>query len=193
MLSAKIDKLRESFSCVTYRGDQHTHILIEETDRLAKLQKISLAAPNGDWFSITPDKGRGKTATMSSLLAISDGGHIKHHHHCACDNVIFLIRDEKLTVIYIDLKSNNPTGYANQFKSTRQFVRYAIALIEEFHDQKLQITDERYVILYGGKPATLNKKTTVIKPERTTKTSPNSAYKREVLNGDRIYLKELLS
>ncbi len=189
MLSAKIDKLRESLSCVTYRGDQHTHVLIEETDVSAKLRKVTLAIPNGDWISINPDKGRGKAARMSPLLAVKG----KHGHHCACDNVIFLVRDEKLTIIYIDLKSNNPIDYANQFKSTRQFVRYAIALIEEFHSQKLTIMDERYVILYGGKQATLNKKTTVDKLGKLAHTAPNRAYKREVLDNAKIYLKELLS
>ena len=193
MLSAKIDKLRESLSCVTYRGDQHTHVLIEETDVSAKLKKVTLETPNGDWISINPDKGRGRPAKMSPLLAVSGDNNTKHGHHCACDNVIFLVRDEKLTIIYIDLKSSNPTGYANQFKSTSQFVRYAIALIEEFHAHKLTITDERYVILYGGKPATLNKKTTVAKLEKLANTAPNKAYKREVPDGAKIYLKEFLS
>lgn len=193
MLSAEIDKLRESLSCVTYRGDQHTHILIEEIDVSAKLRKVTLATPNGDWISINPDKGRGKSAKMSPLLAVSDNHSAKHGHHCACDNVVFLVRDEKLTVIYIDLKSNNPTGYANQFKSTRQFVRYAIALIEEFHAQKLTITDERYIVLWGGKPTPLNKKTTVAKPKNSTKTAPDKAYKLEVPDDAKIYLKELLS
>lgn len=193
MLSAKIDKLRESLSCVTYRGDQHAHILIEETDVSAKLRKVTLTTPNGDWISINPDKGRGKLAKMSPLLAVSDNSNAKHGHHCACDNVIFLVRNDKLTVIYIDLKSNNPTGYANQFKSTRQFVHYAIALIEEFHALKLMITDERYIVLWGGKPTSLNKTTTVAKPEKLTKTAPDKAYKREISNGEKIYLKELLS
>lgn len=189
MLSDKMDKLRESLSCVNYRGDQHTNILIEEQDRLARLKKVTLKTSNGNWISICPDKGRGRMAQMSPLLA---SGHI-HDHHRACDNVIFLIRDEKLTVIYIDLKSNNPTRYTNQFKSTRQFVRYAIGLIEEFHAQKLTITNERYIILYGGKPTTLNKTTTVAKPEKLANTAPNKAYKREVLNDSHLYLKELLS
>lgn len=193
MLSAELDRLRESLSCVNYRGDQHTHILVEEADELAKLKKVTLQIPNGNWISINPDKGRGKPAKMSPLLAVSDKNHAKHGHHCACDNVIFLVRNHKLTVIYIDLKSNNPIGYANQFKSTRQFVRYAIALIEEFYAQKLIISDERYVILYGGKPITLNKKTTVAKLEKLTNTAPDKAYKREVSNGEKIYLKELLS
>jgi hypothetical protein len=125
---------------------------------------------------------------MSPLLAI-DG----HDHHCACDCVVVVNRGGKqLTVVYIDLKSGNPRGYARQFKSTRQFVHYALALLEEFHQEKLSIVEERYVILYGGNSPLLNKTTTIPKAEKTGKSKPDEAYKRVVTNPARLYLKELL-
>lgn len=189
MLSNGLDTLCDSFSCVNYRGDAHTHILIKETDLQAKLKKITLRSPTGNWFSIEPDKGRKSSAQMSPLLAVG----VNHKHHCACDSVIFVIRNEKLTVIYIDLKSGNPTGYANQFKSTRQFVRYALGLLEEFHSKKLAITEERYVIFYGGKSASLNKTTTIARTRKLATSLPDKAYKREVSNDAHIYLKELLN
>jgi hypothetical protein len=188
-LSAELDALHISLSCCTYRGDQHTHVLIEEHGALAKLKKVTLTAPNGDWFSFDPDKGRGNTALMSPLLAVAKS----HDHHRACDCVVLVRRLDKLTALYIDLKSGNPKGYAGQFKSTRQFVRYALGLLAEFHGHALNLDDERFVVLHGGQPALLNKTTTVPKPGKTSKTTPNNPYKREVTNPARLYLKELLA
>lgn len=188
ILSAEMEKLRDSLACIGYNGAQHSHILIEETDVAAKLKKVTLSAPKGDWLSFNTDKGRGKAALMSPLLATGK----KHDHHRACDCVVVVNRNQQLTIVYIDLKSGNPTGYSGQFKSTRQFVRYVLGLLEEFYQKKLTITDERYVILYGGTPALLNKTTTVPKTEKMGKSRPDSAYKREVYNPARLYLKELL-
>jgi hypothetical protein len=188
-LSAELETLNASLSCCTYRGDQHTHVLIEEADIGAKLKKVTLTAPNADWFSFDPDKGRGKSALMSQLLAVSK----THDHHRACDCVVLVRRQNKLTALYIDLKSGNPVGYVGQFKSTRQFVRYALGLLEEFHGHKLSLDEERFVVLHGGKPALLNKTTTVPKSEKIGKTLPDKPYKREVTNPARLYLKELLT
>lgn len=188
MLANGMVKLKDSLTCITYNGAQHTHILVEEADVLATLKKVTLSAPNGDWLSFDPDKGRGRPAIMSPLLATG-----AHDHHRACDCVVVVNRNGQLTLLYIDLKSGNPVGYSGQFKSTRQFVRYALGLLEEFHQEKLAIAEERYVILYGGKPALLNKTTTVPKFEKMGKSKPDAAYKREVSNPARLYLKELLS
>lgn len=148
-MQAAILRLHDSLSCTNYRGDQHTHIVVEETDRLATLKKVTLSAPSGDWFSFTPDKGRGRgnSAKMSSLLATGP----KHHHHRACDSVIIILNNGRLQVLYIDLKSGNPDGYSGQFKSTRQFVRYALGLLSEFYNETFTAPEERYVVLYGGK------------------------------------------
>lgn len=188
-LSAELNQLRESLSCCTYRGDQHTHVLIEEHDRLAKLKKVTLNAPNGDWFSFNPDTGRGQKALMSPLLATGNA----HDHHRACDCVVLIRRDQRLTALYIDLKSNNPSGYSGQFRSTRQFVRYALGLLSEFHGQQLEVTEERYVVLYGGRSASINKMPTVPKTNKIGGTQPDKAYKREVPNPCTLYLKELLA
>ncbi|MDQ2105126.1 hypothetical protein [Azospirillum isscasi] len=188
-LSAESEKLLGSLSCCSYRGDQHTHILVEENDPLAKLKKVTLNAPKGNWFSINPDKGRRKEALMSPLLAVGQA----HDHHRACDCVVLIWRDGKLVALYIDLKSGNPVGYSGQFKSTRQFVRYALGLLEEFYGFQLALAEERYVVLYGGKRALINKTPTVPKREGIGKTEPNKPYKREVPNPCQLYLKELLA
>lgn len=189
MTATLIDQFREIFSCVSYRGDQHTNILIQESDKLATLKKVTLTASNGNWIAITPDKGRGKKAEMSPLLATGAA----HKHHCACDCVVFTLNQNVLTVIYIDLKSGKPNGYENQFKSTRQFVRYVIGLLEEFSEQKIKVDNERYVIFYGGEKRLLNKTPSVPKIQKVKSSSPNNAYKLQVDNDASVYLNKLLT
>ena len=188
-LSKELKQFKDSLSCCTYNGAQHSDILIEENDVQAKLKKATIWAGNGDWFAFNPDKGRGKQALMSPLLAT--GG--EHDHHRACDCVVVICRDNRLQVLYVDLKSGNPTGYAMQFKSTRQFLRYALELLKEFHSSPLKLEREQYVILHGGdRPPSIRKTTTVPKLDKISKTQPDQAYKREVPNGARLFLRELI-
>ncbi|MFM2056746.1 MAG: hypothetical protein RLY71_1131 [Pseudomonadota bacterium] len=184
-----MEMLWQSLSCTHYRGDQHTHILIQETDVSAKLKNVKLQAPNGDWFSFSPDAGRGKAALMSPLLATGKD----HKHHRACDSVVLICRDGAVRVLYIDLKSGNPVGYEGQFKSTRQFVRYALGLLEEFHGQPLTIAEERYVILHGGHAPLLNKQPTVPAAGKIGRTLPGNPYKKLIPNGATLFLKEFLA
>jgi hypothetical protein len=188
-LSAATSTLLSSLSCSTTNGGQHTHVLIEESDALATLRKVRLLAPNGDWIAFNPDKGRGRACLMSVLLATGPG----HDHHRACDCVVVVNRGDRLTVLYIDLKSGNPRGYAGQFKSTRQFVRYWLGLAEEFHALQWRQVEERYVVLFGGKPAPLNKRPTVPKVGMLGPSRPDQAAKREVKDGATLYLRELLT
>ncbi len=189
-LSAELQRFTDSLSCCTYNGGQHIHVLIEENDVSAKLKKVTLLASNGDWFSFNPDKGRGRDAKMSPLFAVGAA----YDHHRACDCVTIINNEGKLRVLYIDLKSGNPVGYSNQFKSTRQFVRYAIGLLEEFHGTKFTLTEERFVVLYGGgKAPLLNKTPTVPKMQKIRATLPEKPHKREVPDNAKLYLKELLA
>jgi len=196
-LSAALEKFKESLSCVTGNGAQHTHIQIEEHDPLAALRKITLLAPMGDWVSFNPDDGRkcrrldrkSNLVLMSPLLVRDD----KHDHHCACDAVIVLNQGRELRILYIELKSGNPRGYAKQFISTRNFVRYAINLLNEFQQENFSIKEERYVVFCGGKKQLLNKKPTVSKLNKIRNTSTNNAYIRQVPDAANLHLKELLA
>ncbi|WP_265665584.1 hypothetical protein [Verminephrobacter aporrectodeae] len=189
MLASAMEKLRDSLSCITCDGTQYSHILIKELDNNATLKKVTLLAPQGDWFSFNPDDGRKcKCNVVMSPLLKNDKA---YGHHCACDCVVVINRNGKLIVVYIDLKSGNPVGYEKQFRSTRQFMRYALGLLEEFHEEKMSIVDERYVILYGGKRSSLNKTSTT--PPKMRQSKPDNAYKREVSNSAKLYLTELLT
>ncbi len=188
-LSADLKRFMDSLSCCTYNGAQHSDVLVQETDALAKLRKVTLHAGSGDWFSFCPDKGRGAAALMSPLLASAK----VHDHHRACDCVVVVCRGTQLTVLYMDLKSGNPSGYAGQFKSTRQFVRYALGLLVEFYGSPLQLEREQFVVLYGGaKPLPLAKTPTAPKLAKLGITRPDQAYKREVPDGANVFLRELL-
>ncbi|MDR2164487.1 MAG: hypothetical protein LBO79_02430 [Zoogloeaceae bacterium] len=195
-MSPKMEKLKGILSCVEYNGAQDTNIMIRESDSRAVLRKITLTTDgaNRDWFAFNPDEGRkvkngNKLAYqgMSPLLAEDE----RHGHHCACDCVVIWHHEGKLTVLYIDLKSGNPSGYEKQFRSTRQFVRYALGVLKEFHSEHMSVVDERYIIFHTGKRNSMNKLPTVSKP--MGKTAPDSACKRVVVNADTLYLKEFLA
>lgn len=119
MLSNSMEQLNAVLSCITYNGKQHTHILLQENDDQATLKKITLLMQNGNWLSLNPDDGRkcsrieegSNVIVMSPLLATA------RCYHRACDGVVLINQDDKLIVLYIDLKSNNPAKYANHLKA----------------------------------------------------------------------------
>jgi hypothetical protein len=162
--------------------------LIEESEPQATLRKVTLQARSGDWFSFDPDRGRGRPALMSPLLATTP----EHSHHRACDCVVLILRKNRLVAVYFELKSGIRSDYSTQFQSTRQFLRYAVGLLKEFHHADLEISEERYVVLHGGKAPPIDKRTTVPKREAIGRTTPNRAHKREVRDRERLYLKEFL-
>lgn len=196
MLSPAMVRLKDALSCITYNGAQHTHIQIDEADVGATLRRVTLVAPQGDWISLDPDNGRkcsrlepgSRVVVMSPLLAIEG-----HDHHRACDAVVVVNCQGALTLVYIDLKSSSaPVGYAGQFKSTRQFMQYALGVLKEFHGDRLTIAKERYVILHGGRKPLLDKRPSVSAVGKIGDTSPEDPYKKMVSNGGLVYLKELI-
>jgi hypothetical protein len=194
MLSDTIQKLKASLSCCTFNGAQHSDILIKETDSLSTLKKVTIKTPNGDWFAFNPDKGRKcpncRAVYMSPLL--STGKSL--HHHRACDHVIIFQQDEKLIILYIELKSiGNSIEYVNQFKSTRQFVHYLLGLLEEFHEIKIPIPlEERYIVFCGKFRSSFDKRTTVPKSNKIRKSTPTNPFKKIINNNDSVYLNEFI-
>lgn len=188
-MTPEMESLCAMLSCVTARCDQHSHIQIKEVDPGARLKTVTLLAAQGDWFAFAPDKGRGKAGQMSPLLASGKA----YDHHRACDAVVIARKDNRLFVVYIDLKSGNPTGYAGQFKSTHRFVRYALGLLDEFKGIRFGEPTERYIILYGGRKPLLNKQPSVPRRSAMGASRPDQAYKREVPDGARLYLNEFLA
>lgn len=190
-MTPELRTLRDTLAlaCVPYSGDKHTGAIIKETDPSAQLKTVNIQAPNGDWFVFTPDKGRGKSAKMSPLLAIGGG----HQHHRACDAVVAVLKGAVLRLIFIDLKSSAPGGYNAQFQSTRQFARYLLGLLEEFYGISFQV-EERFVLLHTAKAKKilLNKKPSLLICKNKPSENPKKPQKELVNDGVKIYLKQLL-
>lgn len=184
MLAPELEKLKNSLNCVSYNGVQHSDILIKESDRLASLKKVTLTYKTGNWFSFNPDKGsiKGKISTLLSNFE-------EYSPHRACDCVIVIADNKHLKIVYIDLKSGNPIGYAGQFKSARQFMRYAIGLINDFFDIKLDILQEHFIIFFDKNSLPLRKRTTTIKSKQT---KPDDACKIPIVNNSDYKLDILL-
>ena len=183
--------LKASLACVTYSGDIHTHIKIKEADPLASLRTLNILAPSGDWFVFDPDKGRGKPPLMSPLLKTGAG----HQHHRACDAVIAVLVQDTLKLIFIDLKSSAPSGFAGQFQSTRQFARYLVGLVTEFHAVEFKKIEERFIIFHTStaKRVLLAKKPTLLRCANRPSADPKAAQKELVQDGATLYLKQLLA
>ncbi len=192
-MNQKLLTLKSTLACVIYSGDQHTEAKIKETDPNAKLKLVNIKAQNGDWFLFDPDKGRGQPALMSPLLKVGTK-HDPHDHHRACDAVIVVLKERTLWLIYIDLKSSAPSGYISQFQSTRQFAKYLLVLLEEFHAITFQTIEERFLLLHTSKSRKLllDKKPTSLKLQSQSSKDPKQPQKELVNDGVTLYLKQLL-
>ncbi|WP_374334607.1 hypothetical protein [Leeia sp.] len=184
-LSEPMEKLLSTFYDFTARSDQHTHINIKEKQDNAKLRNVTLVAKDfQNWFSFTPETGEG---VMSPLLAKGK----EHKHHCSCDCVIFVNFSDRLGVIYIDLKSKSPNGAASQFKSTRQFIKYVLELLNEFHGIRFPAMTEGYLVLYGGSHS-INKAPTVPKWPKGGISTPDSPITISIPDNFALSLKTIL-
>lgn len=188
-MTPALQALKDMLACVTYSGDQHSMAKIKESDPSAQLKTVNILAPNGNWFVFAPDEGRGRPAKMSPLLAV--GG--DHQHHRACDAVIAVLKGDMLRLIFIDLKSSAPGGYTGQFQSTRQFARYLLGLLEEFHEHTFQV-EERFILFHTAKTKKilLNKTPSLLTCRHRLSDDPNKPQKELVTDGVTLYLKQLL-
>lgn len=187
---ADLQTIIDTLSCATYNSSQHSQALIKETDAKAALKKVTILAPEGDWFVFDPDRGRGKTKPrMSPLLSV--GSSVDHHR--ACDAVVVVKHGDELRLIYIELKSSTaPSGYIGQFQSTRQFARYLLGLVDEFHEKKHKFS-ERFVVLHlppAGK--TLINKQKTAPAQRSGSSDAKKPRKMLVRNDAKLFLKDLL-
>ncbi|MBI3775454.1 MAG: hypothetical protein HY273_07865 [Gammaproteobacteria bacterium] len=183
--------LMDSLACVDYSGDRHTDAIIKEAAPSAQLKTVNIRASSGDWFIFNPDKGRGKQSKMSALLSVGGG----HQHHRACDAVIVVLKDGVLRTVFIELKSGSPRAgdYVKQFQSTRQFAKYLLGLLDEFHEIRFQ-QEERFILLHTTKTKKilLDKKPTYQGGNKSFSKDPKNPHKELVNDGVTIYLKQLL-
>lgn len=141
-----LDIIEAMLSCVQRNRHAETHAFLEESDSGAKLQKICLTDLTPNILLLGTDQGRklGKTVCMSPLFA-TDGVYDQNR---ACDIVLIREAPTGLEVCYIELKSDEPSGYAGQFISTHCFMHYLVQLLKELGQIEANIIRERYVILH---------------------------------------------
>lgn len=191
-MSPALSRLMSLLKEITYCSIRHSDIRIKETGDDAKLKDLVIHAPYESWFAFDPDRLRGKAALMSPLLAIG----AEHSHHRACDAVIAVEREGKLQFIFIDMKSDSATGYAGQFQSTRQFVRYLLGLLQEFYGYHFPLVEENFVVFHTSKSksAILKKYPTSMKSVISRSSSdPKKPRKEIVSDGAIVWLNQLLS
>ena len=124
-LTDGIEALKAILSCVHSDGNSETHAFIEENNE-AKLKKLCLSELAPGMLLLATDKGR----TLDT-----EGRKLGKH---ACMSPLF----------YIELKSDNPSGFAGQFKSTQAFMSYALNLVNSFCGIRLKIIRERFVVFH---------------------------------------------
>lgn len=189
-MNAEFFKVYDSLSCCSFLGDASSFFDIREHADNAKLKHVRLRIKQGDWFVFNPDKA--SKGIMSPLLKTGRA----YNHHRSCDAILIKKIEDRneVEVFYFDLKSGNPSGYASQFQSSRQFVRYLLKLNEEFNGVHFDIQKEKYVIFYGGLPVSMNKTTTqpLSHPDVIAPNRPGDAFKKYCHNGQVVILRDLL-
>ena len=152
VLTDGIEALKAILSCVHSDGNSKTDAYIEENNE-AKLKKLCLSELTPGMLLLATDKGRnfdnegrklGKHACMSPLFK-QDG---KFDQNRACDAVLVRKVSAGCELFYIELKSDNPSGFAGQFKSTQAFMSYALNLVNSFCGIRLKIIRERFVVFH---------------------------------------------
>lgn len=179
-------------------GNQHSHAILKEEDESAKLKKLTLKDLTQNMLVITPDKGRkvidkkNKTIAtcMSPLFKATD----KFEINRACDGLLLKENDNgHCDIVYIELKSDKPSGYEGQFKNTRCFMRYLKELLKDICQQEMQIASERFVVFHTDKEnahLTLQKRGTRPSPKKANQ--PDNPDKHPVRDNSEIAIFQIL-
>jgi hypothetical protein len=190
-LTDSLDALKAILSCVRADGSQVSDALLEERQE-AKLKKLRISELSPGMLLLATDEGRKRdktTACMSPLLA-NDGAYDQNR---ACDAVLLRKTNDGYQVCYIELKSDAPSGYEGQFKSTRCFIRYVFDLCKELCGHSIKISRERFVVFHTD-TKNAERHGLKMKPKFTPRSAntPESPDKFCVRNGDSIRYTEFI-
>lgn len=145
-LTDSLDILKAMLSCVQADGSQVSDVLLEERQE-AKLKKLQISQLVPGILLLATDEGRkrDKTSACMSPLFANDG---KYDQNRACDAVLLRKTEDGYHVCYIELKSDVPSGYEGQFKSTQCFIRYISDLSKNLCGCPIKITKERFIVFH---------------------------------------------
>lgn len=141
-----LDAVRALLSCVQADGAQSSDALLEEKNE-AKLKKLCISELKPGMLLLSTDEGhkQGGAAICMSPLFATDG---KFEQNRACDAVLLRKADDGYHVCYIELKSDAPSGFEGQFKSTECFMHYVKHLALSLCQQPIEITRSRFVVFH---------------------------------------------
>lgn len=161
VLSENLSHMLQRLSCSSYNGKSCNDFNIEENDPASSIKRVTIRgvknSTNGndkDWFTFDPDRGRCGDIITSILTTNVDqnvvvGSKIEHlYHHKACDNIMIINNDNKLHVIYFEMKCG-ALGYSYQFKSSRCLVRYIVDICNIIGGLNFEIVKERYILFHN--------------------------------------------
>lgn len=181
--------VRALLSCIQADGAHVSSAYIEEKQE-AKLKKIHLTELTPGMLLLAVDEGRKleRAVCMSPLFSI-DGVYDQNR---ACDSVLLRQGSEGLEVYYIEMKSDSPSGYVGQFKSTHCFMHYLVDLANTLCNVEVKITRERYVVFHtdsSNSSVRGRKQKTRFKPQSANKADTPDMYC--VRNGDTVRCTEI--
>lgn len=166
-MNPALDLLRQALTCVTARSDQHSHFMIkgaasfmiEGADTQVRLQSLTVTAnAPGDWFVFCPEDVLTIEKVVSPLLATGS----EWSHHKVCDAVLVHLREGRLRLVYIELKSGDGRDSVDQLKSSSCFGQYLLAIARRLHGDRfaphVQQVEERFITFTGTRP--VNRKLT---------------------------------
>jgi hypothetical protein len=188
-LTNGLDAIKTLISCLQADGAQVSHVILEEKDAKAKLKKLIISGLDSNIIVLATDEGRKRyqIACMSPLLA-DDG---QYDQNRACDAVFIRKSDEGYQVCYVELKSDSPSGYEGQFKSTQCFMGYVCALSDSLCQQPIKIARERYVVFHtDSSNANRHGKKTKTRFSPNDANAPSSPTMFCVRNGDEVRFTE---
>lgn len=145
-LTDSLDALRAILSCVQADGAKVSDVLLEEKQE-AKLKKLKISELAPGMLLLATDEGRKRDkipACMSPLFA-NDG---KYDQNRACDAVLLRRSDDGYQACYIELKSDSPSGFEGQFRSTQCFISYVSELSKHLCGHPISIARERFVVFH---------------------------------------------
>jgi hypothetical protein len=189
VLTNGLDAIKAILSCVQADGNHVTDVILEEKQE-AKLKKLIISDLVPGMLLLATDEGRKRekaSACMSPLFS-TDG---KLDQNRACDAVLLRKTQNGYEACYIELKSDAPSGYEGQFKSTQCFLRYLSELTLKLCGHELNIDRERFVVFHtdskNGSRRGMKQKTRFTPRSANSATSPD---KFCVRNGETVRYSE---
>lgn len=154
-MSDVIQALRELLDSKVIINDY----VIKEDSNNAKLTRLTISGTSNNMLLLGIDQGRRyfdkrKKLVMNCLSPLFNRDKNCKGHNQACDAVLVHEHtnkdgQKKLDFYYLELKSDKPTGYTEQFISTQCFMHYILKILERMYDIKLNsLLNEKFIIFY---------------------------------------------